>query len=127
MHHPMGHRDALNTPDLTFCLRLSVLAFLVAMVEVPISPNSQSLPKKPLAEWCAQYNDGHVFICAQVEHLFTQLWYLGVCREGFRRYGGTIEERTQRMHWMIRAIVHIQQFINYRSLGSPCTRVPPSP
>jgi hypothetical protein len=70
--------------------------------------------KRPMPAWCAKYNDTHALIRARVEHVFTQLWSWGVCRDVFRKHGSSIEERTQRMHWMVRAVIHLQQFVNYR-------------
>ena len=73
-------------------------------------------PKQVLPQWCAKYNDGHAFIRARVEQVFCQLWNWGVCREVFRKHGDSIEDRLQRIQWLVRAVVHIQQFINFRNV-----------
>lgn len=73
-------------------------------------------PKRPLPEWCAKYNDGHGFIRGRVEHVFMQLWSWGVCRETFRKHGNSVEDRMQRVQWLVRSVVHIQQFINRRNV-----------
>jgi hypothetical protein len=77
-------------------------------------------PGQALPAWCAKYNDGHALIRARVEHVFAQLSCWGVCREVFRKHGNSIDERSQRLQWLIRAVVHIQQFVNYRHTGTNC-------
>ena len=66
--------------------------------------------------WCAQYNDGHSFIRGRGEHPFTQLYTWGGCREVFQKRGLDLHDRIQRLHVMVHVVVHIQQFVNKRSL-----------
>ena len=74
-------------------------------------------PKKAtLRKWCAQYNDGHIFIRGRGEHPFTQLYTWGVCREVFQKRGLDLDDRIQRLYMMVHAVVHIQQFVNKRNL-----------
>ena len=63
----------------------------------------------------AKYNDGHGFIRGRREHPFAHLYTWGVCREPCTKLGMNWEERILRLHWMVHAVVHIQQFINKRN------------
>ena len=47
---------------------------------------------------------------------FTQLYSWGVCREVFQKRGLDLDDRIQRLHMMVHAVVHIQQFVNKRNL-----------
>ena len=60
----------------------------------------------------AKYNDGHGFIRGRGEHPFAQLYTWGVCREPCTKLGMNWEECILRLHWMVHAVVHIQQFMN---------------
>ena len=66
--------------------------------------------------WQAKYNDGHGFIRGRGEHPFAQLYTWGVCREPCMKLGMNWEERILRLHWMVHAVVHIQQFMNKRNV-----------
>ena len=63
--------------------------------------------------WQAKYNDGHGFIWGRWEHPFAQLYTWAVCREPCTKLGTNWEERILRLHWMVHAVVHIQQFIKH--------------
>ena len=72
--------------------------------------------KKQLARWCAKYNDGHQFIRGRGEHPFTQLYTWAVCCDVCTKLGLNWEEWIQRLHLMVHAVVHVQQFMNKRSV-----------
>ena len=46
------------------------------------------------------------------EHPFSQLYTWGVCCEPCTKIGMNWEERILRLHWMVHAVVHMQQFMN---------------
>ena len=60
-------------------------------------------------------HDGHSFIRGR-EHLFAQLYTWAVCHAPCTKLGMDWEERILRLHWMVHAVVHIQQFINKRNV-----------
>ena len=63
-------------------------------------------PKKlDMPPWKAKANDGHSFLRARSEHVLTELHSWGVCRNMC-----TLPDRLQKLHLMVRAVVHIQQF-----------------
>ena len=72
--------------------------------------------KKHSARWCAKYNDDHQFFCGRGEHPFTQLYTWAICRNVSTKLGLNWEKRIQRLHLMVHAVVHVQQFMNKRSL-----------
>ena len=59
----------------------------------------------------AKANDGHRFLRARWEHVLTQLHNWGVWE-----CGSTLPDRMQKLHLMVRAVVHIQQFLNVRNV-----------
>ena len=69
--------------------------------------------KKDHPRWQAKYNDGHSFIRGGGEHPFAQ-WAL--CRDPCTKFGMNWEERILRLHWMVHAVVHTQQFINKQNV-----------
>ena len=73
-------------------------------------------PKKEMPRWKTKANDGHSFVRARSEHVLTQLHAWGVCRDTYRKYGHCLPDRIQKLHWMVRAVVHIQQFLNARNV-----------
>ena len=72
--------------------------------------------KQDMPEWKTKVNDGHSFMRARSEHVLTQFHCWGVCRDTFRKYGASLPDRMQKLHWMVRAVVHIQQFLNARNV-----------
>ena len=72
--------------------------------------------EKQLARWCAKYNDGHQFLRGRGEYPFTQLYTGAVCRDVSTKLGVTWEEQIQRLHLLVHAVVHVQQFMNKRSV-----------
>ena len=73
-------------------------------------------PKKEMPKWKTKANDGHSFVRAHSEHVLTQLHAWGVCRDTCRKYGHCLPDWIQKLHWMVRAVVHIQQFLNARNV-----------
>ena len=61
-------------------------------------------------------HDGHSFIRGRGQHLFAQLYTWAVCRDPCTKLGMNREECILRLHWMVHAVVHIQQFINKRNM-----------
>ena len=49
-------------------------------------------------------------------HLFARLDTRAVCGDPCMNLGKNAEERIPRLHWMVQAVVHIQQFINKRNV-----------
>ena len=72
--------------------------------------------KKDHWRWQAKYNDGHSFIRGYGEHPFAQLYTWAVFREACTKLGLNWEESILRLHWMVHVVVHIQHFINKRSV-----------
>ena len=60
--------------------------------------------------------DGHSFIRGRAEHPFTQLYSWGGCCEVFQKRGLALDDRIQRLHMMVHAVVHIQQHVNKRNV-----------
>ena len=50
------------------------------------------------------------------EHVLTQLYSWGVCRTMYGKHGCSLPDRIQKMHLMVRAIVHIQHFLNVHNV-----------
>ena len=74
-------------------------------------------PKKlDMPPWKAKANDGQSFLRARSEHVLTQLHSWGVCRNMYTKHGCTLPDRLQKLHLMVRAVVHIQQFLNVRNV-----------
>ena len=72
--------------------------------------------EKQFARWCAKYNDGHQFLPGHGEHPFTQLYTWAVCHNVSTKLGLNWEERVQCLHLMGHAVIHVQQFMNKRSV-----------
>ena len=74
-------------------------------------------PKKlDMPPWKAKANDGHSLLRARSEHVLTELHSWGVCRNMYTKHGCTLPDRLQKLHLMVRAVVHIQQFLNVRNV-----------
>ena len=64
----------------------------------------------------AKANDGHSLLRARLEHVLTRLHSWGVCRNMYTKRGNTLPDRMQKLHLLVRAVVHIQQFLNVRNV-----------
>ena len=71
------------------------------------SPPFPSPPPVPCGEPVCR---GYSFLHARLEHGITQLYSWGACRTMY----GTLPDHIQKLHLMVRAIVHIQQLLNVR-------------
>ena len=68
--------------------------------------------RKALTERQKEYNDGHGFYRARIEHLFARMWHWGIVRNMLRGSG-------MELHEYVCVLLHLQKFLIGRRVWYP--------